>query len=153
MKGVVPNPMKVVHKVVPNPMKAFSWAIPRTRRKHFTRLSPNPMKGVVPNPMKVEIPDVRGAIHTCIPQRLCDYVQESRRAGRDRQESEATMVYGCIQGAGMAGEGGWEDAAEDMPEFVQGREGCRRVVVERMMDRGRSDKRERHYVINVRGER
>ena len=45
----------------------------------------------------LDIPDVRGIIHTGLPYKLQDYIQESGRAGRDKQESKAVIIYGSRQ--------------------------------------------------------
>jgi superfamily II DNA helicase RecQ len=52
--------------------------------------------------MGVDILDIRVIIHISVPRTLLDYAQESSRAGRDRQASEAII----IQLEGMDEEGG-----------------------------------------------
>ena len=45
----------------------------------------------------VDLPDIRVVIHAGQPQKLKDYAQESGRAGRDRESSEAIIVCGHIE--------------------------------------------------------
>ena len=46
----------------------------------------------------VDIPDIRAVIHADQPRDLEDYIQESGRAGRDRQKSEAIIII-CLSKA------------------------------------------------------
>ena len=49
----------------------------------------------------VNVPDMQLVIHTGMPSRLQDYIQESRQAGQDRGQSEAVVVI--CQPEGKAG--------------------------------------------------
>lgn len=90
----------------------------------------------------VDVPDVRVVIHAGAPRKLRDYAQESGRAGRDGQASEAIIIrcrgrdeYGTRPPDGRR----WvEPMTQDMPEFMSGRD-CRRVVMDEVMD-GRDDR-------------
>lgn len=92
--------------------------------------------------MGVDIPDIRSIIHLGRPRTLLDYAQESGRAGRDGQRSEAII----IQPASREGAAPWEQEAsvreqERVREYMQtGADqcGCRRVVLDHYLD-GRVD--------------
>jgi len=77
----------------------------------------------------VDVPDVRLVVHAGMPRRLRDYVQESGRAGRDGQESEAVVVCAAYHGDGRREEG----REEAVSEYIKG-QCCRRVVLDRVMD-------------------
>ena len=78
----------------------------------------------------VDIPDIRAVIHAGPPRQIRDYAQESGRAGRDGTASEAIIVCNQVP----KGHDTWMDVNEiDMPEFMCGR-GCRRVIMDRIMD-------------------
>ncbi|KAH6957504.1 hypothetical protein DER45DRAFT_487842 [Fusarium avenaceum] len=98
--------------------------------------------------MGMDVPDVRLVVHAGMPRQLRNFVQESGRAGRDGQESEAVVVCGKwmvedtsggrqdTAKAHMPNTGtGWEGSTK---EYVKG-DGCRRVVLDRVMD-GRMDR-------------
>ena len=103
----------------------------------------------------LDIPDVRGVVHAGLPYKLRDYIQESGRAGRDGQESEAVIVYGGSQvgrrrqqevaatgSTGATGATRLDPRVADMAEFVREDEwgpGCRRIVTDLVMD-GRDDR-------------
>jgi RecQ family ATP-dependent DNA helicase len=87
--------------------------------------------------MGVDIADIRCIIHVEWPLTLLDYAQESGRAGRDGQRSEAVVI---------AHEGGqWraKDSEEEMQQArvwqlvdgVEGRATCRRVILDGYLDR------------------
>lgn len=90
----------------------------------------------------IDIPDIRGVVHAGQPRRLRDYAQESGRGGRDGLESEAVIV--CRRGGARqtkddeVEDGGERRGREEMEEFIWGG-GCRRVVLDRVMD-GRVDR-------------
>ncbi|KAF4436754.1 putative ATP-dependent DNA helicase Q1 [Fusarium austroafricanum] len=98
--------------------------------------------------MGMDVPDVRLVVHAGMPRQLRNFVQESGRAGRDGQASEAVVVCGkwMVDDA----RGGRQDTAKaHMPsigigwegstkEYVKG-DGCCRVVLDRVMD-GRMDR-------------
>ncbi|KDN59860.1 hypothetical protein CSUB01_11029 [Colletotrichum sublineola] len=78
----------------------------------------------------IDVPDVRVVIHAGMPRMLRHFVQESGRAGRDGQPSASVVVQQARNG-GQQGEAATE-------EYVAGG-GCRRVVLDRVMD-GRTDR-------------
>jgi len=85
----------------------------------------------------VDIPDIRVVIHAGQPQKLRDYAQESGRAGRDRESSEAIIVCGHIeQPKGRTKS--WAQSREDIFDFIGGYN-CRRVIMDQVMD-GRMDR-------------
>jgi hypothetical protein len=87
----------------------------------------------------VDIPDIRVVIHAGAPRKIRDYAQESGRAGRDRLPSESIIVCSGRRGGQPPHRRGWTDIrAIDMPEFIAG-DGCRRVIMDRIMD-GRDDR-------------
>ncbi|RFN54793.1 putative ATP-dependent dna helicase q1 [Fusarium flagelliforme] len=98
--------------------------------------------------MGMDVPDVRLVVHAGMPRQLRNFVQESGRAGRDGQESEAVVVCGkwMVEDASGGRQDmakahipstgtGWEGSTK---EYVKG-DGCRRVVLDRVMD-GRMDR-------------
>jgi superfamily II DNA helicase RecQ len=90
----------------------------------------------------VDLPDVRLVIHAGKPRKLRDYAQESGRAGRDRQSSEAIIVC-CSAENQMIGHNprSWaKSEGEDIDDFMAGYN-CRRVIMDRVMD-GRIDRME-----------
>ena len=71
------------------------------------------------------------------PQKLPDYAQESGRAGRDGESSEAIIVCGHIeQPKGRTKS--WAQCREDIFDFIGGYH-CRRVIMDQVMD-GRMDR-------------
>nr|ACP42044.1 TLH5 [Pyricularia oryzae] len=81
----------------------------------------------------LDVPDVRAVIHAGAPRRLRDYAQESGRAGRDGQKSEAIIML-------RAGEGGVGNTGleVEMVEYICG-DACRRSVLDEVMD-GQTDR-------------
>jgi len=84
--------------------------------------------------MGIDIPDIRSIIHLGRPRTLLDYAQESGRAGRDGQASEAII----IQPEGVDTVPPW---MKDTPVAEQQRVdtymsdgGCRRVVLDGYLD-------------------
>ena len=88
----------------------------------------------------VDLPDIRAVIHAGQPQKLRDYAQESGRAGRDRESSEAIIVCGQIEDfpARQKPRSWARSAGEDIVDFMAGYN-CRRVIMDRVMD-GRMDR-------------
>jgi RecQ family ATP-dependent DNA helicase len=87
----------------------------------------------------VDIPDIRVVIHAGKPRKLRDYGQESGRAGRDGLPSEAVIICSSQGGEGQPRPRSWIDPRSiDMPEFISS-QGCRRVIMDRVMD-GRDDR-------------
>ena len=87
-------------------------------------------------------------IYVRVVRKLREYTQESGRAGRDGLESEAIILRGVsYDRSGNVREGDSRgDVEDEMWEFMA-TEGCRRVVLDRVMD-GRGDR-----AIDGRGDR
>jgi superfamily II DNA helicase RecQ len=86
----------------------------------------------------VDAPTIRVVIHAGTVRRLREYAQESGRAGRDGLKSEAIILRGVSYDRwGKVQEGEPHgDVEDEMREFIT-TEGCRRVVLDRAMDRRR----------------
>ncbi|CEL10294.1 hypothetical protein ASPCAL13415 [Aspergillus calidoustus] len=95
--------------------------------------------------MGVDIPDIQVIIHISMPRTLLDYAQESGRAGRDRQASEAIIIQpDGMDEYGHGGAGGHHarEEAEDQDEDVEAQQvqryihagGCRRVDLDGNLD-------------------
>jgi RecQ family ATP-dependent DNA helicase len=91
----------------------------------------------------VDIPDIRVIIHADRPRNLLDYAQESGRAGRDGQKSEAIIVIGK-QEQGRCEKKEEKDEDELVGRLLgddeEGRQ-CRRIVLDEYLD-GRKDRTE-----------
>lgn len=103
--------------------------------------------------MGIDAPDVRGVVHAGMPRDLSDYVQQSGRAGRDGEASEAIVLlpaesakrrYGIrsrevrhaqpvvYRHKNEVGDPEAEAVAKEVEEYIRGK--CRRVVIDRVMD-------------------
>jgi superfamily II DNA helicase RecQ len=87
----------------------------------------------------IDIPHIRVVIHMGVRSRITDYAQESGRAGRDGQKSEAIILRGCWSRSNgeRVKENGW-NADKGMQQLIGGGK-CRRVVLDEQMD-GRVDR-------------
>ncbi|KAJ0129748.1 Cytochrome P450 monooxygenase TRI13 [Fusarium oxysporum f. sp. albedinis] len=47
----------------------------------------------------IDVPDIRAVVHVGMPYRMADYAQQSGRAGRDGQRSEAIVIRLDTQGS------------------------------------------------------
>jgi superfamily II DNA helicase RecQ len=85
----------------------------------------------------VDLPDIRVVIHAGPPRKLRNYAQESGRAGRDGEKSEAIIVCSHVEHRlpGHAPRSWAQSEGEDMDDFVAGYN-CRRVIMDRVMDGG-----------------
>jgi superfamily II DNA helicase RecQ len=83
----------------------------------------------------VDAPTIRVVIHVGVVRKLRDYAQESGRAGRDGEKSEAIIIRGVTYDrAGRVREEGWGNGVEEeMRAFVTS-EGCMRVILDSEMD-------------------
>jgi superfamily II DNA helicase RecQ len=91
----------------------------------------------------IDVPDIRMVMHVGRVHRLKDYGQESGRAGRDGQRSEAIIVMPAPAPAQATALAAAAAAAQllgpiDIAEFIEGKV-CRRVVLDEVMD-GRVDR-------------
>jgi superfamily II DNA helicase RecQ len=77
----------------------------------------------------IDVPDIRVVMHVGKIWSLRDYAQESGRAGRDGQQSEAIIV----RSRGPNGDEYRVGEVVDMPEFIEGGR-CRREVLDQVMD-------------------
>jgi superfamily II DNA or RNA helicase len=86
--------------------------------------------------MGVDIPDIRSIIHIGRPRTLLEYAQESGRAGRDGEASEAVMIIPAeMDGVpGYAMEQLEEDQARVGEYIAMEHPGCRRRVLDRYLD-------------------
>ncbi|KAF5227551.1 hypothetical protein FANTH_14744 [Fusarium anthophilum] len=85
----------------------------------------------------IDVPDIRAVVHVEMPYRMADYAQQSGRAGRDGQRSEAIVIRLDVQGSSRRPRPlVSEHAATD--NYVSG-DVCRRVVLDLVMD-GRNDR-------------
>jgi superfamily II DNA helicase RecQ len=93
----------------------------------------------------IDVPDVRLVLHAGMPYQMKDYVQESGRAGRDRQTSEAIMVCATVKGSGFRVEGIQDQKArrkgkKQIPSrhpaaaAYMDNKGCRREIIDQAMD-------------------
>jgi superfamily II DNA helicase RecQ len=85
--------------------------------------------------MGMDLPDIRVVIHAGQPRKLRDYAQESSQAGRDRENSEANIVYGRVEKVQPRQRSkSWaQSTGEDIADFVAGYN-CRRIIMDRIMD-------------------
>jgi superfamily II DNA helicase RecQ len=92
--------------------------------------------------MGVDIPDIRCIIHIGRLRSLLEYAQESGRAGRDGEASEAIMIWlaAMEQAPGYVSESSAED--DEQVELYLAAVVCRRRVLDRYLD-GATDGYER----------
>ncbi|KAH7029972.1 P-loop containing nucleoside triphosphate hydrolase protein [Macrophomina phaseolina] len=83
----------------------------------------------------IDVPDIRAVVHAERPASLVEYGQESGRAGRDGQASEAVIVDSGERWmrAATQYDVGNERARAEMDRFMSGRR-CRRAVIDGYMD-------------------
>lgn len=82
----------------------------------------------------IDVPDVRVVLHMGPPRQLRDYVQESGRAGRDGQPSQAILLSprDVMEGGGSGG-AAQKGVDTGMLAFTQG-SSCRRLLLDEVMD-------------------
>jgi superfamily II DNA/RNA helicase len=92
--------------------------------------------------MGVDIPDIRCIVHIDWPFTVLDYAQESGRAGRDGQRSEAVMIV--QEGEQRAAEDKQAEAEQQLVRaYVEGIDQtvtCRRVVLDGYLDRRETER-------------
>ena len=119
--------------------KAGSVAEKEAMFRRFTTGADRVMVATNALGLGVDVPDIRAVLHLGRPRQLDQYGQESGRAGRDGEKSEAIVVTrarGGSGGYGSARPGAIE--ADDLELFLSV-SGCQRVVLDRVMD-GREDR-------------
>ncbi|PVH90688.1 P-loop containing nucleoside triphosphate hydrolase protein [Periconia macrospinosa] len=88
----------------------------------------------------VDAPTIRAVVHVGAVRKVRHYAQESGRAGRDGQASEAIIMRGFrVSRRGITAVPFPKDAEEEMVELIGG-DGCIREVLDQAMD-GREDRR------------
>ena len=97
--------------------------------------------------MGIDVANVRLVVHAWMPRRMRDYVQESGRAGRDGQVSQAVVICGGMHKDSKAdkqqrqAQQGRRNKAKEREEntvdYVE-KDQCRRITLDRCMD-GRTD--------------
>ncbi|KAF5139522.1 putative ATP-dependent DNA helicase Q1 [Metarhizium anisopliae] len=100
--------------------------------------------------MGIDVANVRLVVHAWMPKRMRDYVQESGRAGRDDQVSQAVVICGGIhkesetdrqqQQAQRGRRNKVKEREENTVDYVE-KDQCRRIILDRSMD-GRTDREE-----------
>ena len=83
----------------------------------------------------LDLPDVRWIFHMGLPSSLRNFAQESGRAGRNGDPADSLVVFIATKAVSQASDAPWAGPeTEDMEEFVRNRIGCRRVLLDRVLD-------------------
>jgi RecQ family ATP-dependent DNA helicase len=86
----------------------------------------------------IDVPDIRVVMHVEMPYEMADYAQQSGRAGRDGEHSEAIVVRVQLQAERQGGSRGQIRTGLGIDDYLSGII-CRRVVMDTIMD-GRKDR-------------
>ena len=90
--------------------------------------------------MGIDIPDIRSVIHLGQPRTMLDYAQESGRAGRDGQPSEAIIIQAEGRRVGREQRPHWmknhgeEEHSRVVAYMESAVQGCRRVMLDTYLD-------------------
>jgi superfamily II DNA/RNA helicase len=87
----------------------------------------------------IDAPRIRAVVHVGTVRKTRQWAQESGRAGRDGQRSEAIVMRGYREVRGKRVFVKFRDEVEEEMQEVVAGEGCMRVVIDRAMD-GRVDR-------------
>lgn len=82
----------------------------------------------------IDVPDIRVVLHVGAPRRMSDYAQQSGRAGRDGEASEAVILQCApVRSRREAADSGLDLSVFTMDDFVRG-DRCRRQILDAVMD-------------------